>query len=162
MQTAWTTESDISFRSMLCPHFGLNIFYFITHWKWIEQGNNATTLFPHFTHILHSYAVVCGSSQSDRSFIGWFWGNVAIAYLSLLFGKWNTSIIVIKLRSHYPKIKWWMTDQIGSSQRPLHRSVPTLIHALAALAWHFSIWPGRLSDLLSMFHPLGHMFSWEG
>ena len=23
--------------------FGLNIFYFITHWKWIEQGNNATT-----------------------------------------------------------------------------------------------------------------------
>ena len=30
---------------------GLNIFYFITHWKWIEQGNNATTLFPTYnTH----------------------------------------------------------------------------------------------------------------
>ena len=25
---------------------GLNIFYFITHWKWIGQGNNATMLYP--------------------------------------------------------------------------------------------------------------------
>ena len=25
---------------------GLNIFYFITHWKWFEQGNNATMLYP--------------------------------------------------------------------------------------------------------------------
>ena len=25
---------------------GLNIFYFITHWKWIGQGNDATMLYP--------------------------------------------------------------------------------------------------------------------
>ena len=48
---------------------GLNIFYFITHWKWIGQGNNATMLYPTCNTYAHTFTFTQSTTREEMKIV---------------------------------------------------------------------------------------------